>query len=117
MEEQIHILVVDDNLSIRRELMTLLKRESNFNLIENGASNGEEAIALCSAFNPHVVLMDLLMPVMDGVTATRIIHDFYPNIQVLIFSNAREEMIGEALAAGASDWLSKVTTPSYLIRI
>ena len=72
------------------------------------AVNGEEAVRLCDRLNPDVVLMDIVMPEMDGVTATRIIHQKHPNIKVVALSSYLDEsLVINTLQAGAIGYLLK----------
>jgi NarL family two-component system response regulator LiaR len=80
------------------------------------ASNGEEAVKLCHSLKPQVVLMDLMMPVMDGVTATRTIHDRWPDIRIIALTSFGEkELVEEALKAGAMGYLLKTVSAAELI--
>jgi len=75
------------------------------------ADNGEKAVALIEELQPNVILMDLVMPVMDGVTATRIIRHKFPNVQIVILTSTIDlEIIQEALDAGAKSYMLKNVT-------
>jgi NarL family two-component system response regulator LiaR len=79
------------------------------------AQNGAEALELCATTQPDVVLMDLLMPEMDGVAATQAIRERYPHIQVIVLTSTDEyDMIRRALAAGAEGYLLKNTNADDL---
>ncbi|HJZ45707.1 MAG TPA: response regulator transcription factor [Roseiflexaceae bacterium] len=107
MTNPIRVLVVDDHLVVRRGLATLLLAFNDLQLVGE-AQTGAEALALCATAQPDVVLMDLLMPEMDGVAATQAICERYPNIQVIMLSSCDEyDLIRRALAAGAEGYLSK----------
>jgi two-component system, NarL family, response regulator LiaR len=107
MTSSIRVLVVDDHLVVRRGLATLLLAFNDFVLVGE-AQNGAEAIELCATAKPDVVLMDLLMPEVDGVAATRAIRERYPNVQVLVLTSCNEyDLIQRALAAGAAGYLLK----------
>ncbi len=103
----IRVLVVDDHLIVRRGLAALLLAFSDMVLVGE-AQNGAEALALCPTCRPDVVLMDLLMPEMDGVAATHAIHERYPDIQVIVLTSSNEyDLVQRALAAGAESYLLK----------
>ena len=103
----IRVLLVDDQLMVRRGLATLLLAFDDI-LLVGEAQNGAEALALCATTQPDVVLMDLLMPEMDGVAATHAIHERYPAVQVLALTSFNEyDMVQRGLAAGAHSYLIK----------
>jgi DNA-binding NarL/FixJ family response regulator len=79
------------------------------------ASDGAEAVRLCEKYQPDVVLMDLMMPVMDGVTATRIIRERFPAINVIVLTSFKEkELVEGALQAGAVGYLLKTVSADEL---
>jgi NarL family two-component system response regulator LiaR len=103
----IRVLVVDDHLVVRRGLATLLLAFSDL-LLVGEAQNGAEALELCATVQPDVVLMDLLMPEMDGVEATHAIRARYPHIQVIVLTSMDEyDYVQRALVAGAEGYLLK----------
>ncbi len=103
----IRVLVVDDHIMVRRGLAVFLIRYDDLVLVGE-ASNGEEAIEKCAELQPDVVLMDLMMPVMDGITAIQLIRERYPNIQAIALTSFSEEKLVEnALQAGAIGYLFK----------
>ena len=105
--QTIKVLIIDDHAMVRRGLSTFLKVRPELDLVGEG-SNGEEALQLCQTLRPDVVLMDLKMPGMDGVTATRIITEKHPNIRVIVLTSFQEEdLIRKALGAGAISYLLK----------
>ena len=104
---RIRVLIVDDHTMIRRGLTTFLKVFDDLELAGEAAS-GPEAIQLCAGLQPDVVLMDMMMPEMDGATATRLIRKQFPSIQVLALTSFKEEIvIQSALQAGAIGYLLK----------
>ncbi len=106
-KEPIRILLVDDHDMVRRGIAVFLLTNDDLLLIGE-ASNGAEALEKCAALRPDVVLMDLMMPVMDGVTAIRLIRERYPHIQVIALTSFSEEkLIGTSLQAGAIGYLYK----------
>jgi two-component system, NarL family, response regulator LiaR len=103
----IRVLLVDDHLVVRRGLATLLLAFNDLRLVGE-AQNGAEALALCATAQPDVVLMDLLMPEMDGVEATHAIRERYPNIRVIVLTSMDEyDYVQRSLAAGAEGYLLK----------
>jgi two-component system, NarL family, response regulator LiaR len=103
----IKVLIIDDHAMVRRGLSTFLKVRPELELVGEGSS-GEEALQLCQSLQPDVVLMDLKMPGMDGVTATRIITEKHPKIRVIVLTSFQEEdLIRKALGAGAISYLLK----------
>lgn len=110
----IRIMLVDDQPVIRSGIAAFLSVYDEFKLIAE-AEDGEEAIRLCTQFSPDVILMDLLMPRMNGINATRIIRGRYPTIQILVLTNFIEtELVHDALAAGAIGYLYKNITAEDL---
>ena len=106
-ELPIRVLLVDDHDMVRIGLKTVLAASDDMTLVGE-ASDGEEAIRLCERFQPHVVLMDLLMPKMDGVTATEVIHKRWPQIHIIALTSFKEkEYVEGALKAGAISYLLK----------
>jgi NarL family two-component system response regulator LiaR len=100
-------MVVDDHTMVRRGLATILKIFDDLELVGE-ASSGQAAIQLCAQLQPDVVLMDMVMPDMDGATATRLIRKQSPRIQVLALTSFKEEiLVQSALQAGAIGYLLK----------
>lgn len=107
VENSIRVMIVDDHAMLRKGLAVFLMSYDDLKLVGE-AVNGQEAIALCEELRPDVVLMDLLMPIMDGVTATRHIREAYPETQVIVLTSFGEEMlIKDVLEAGALSYLFK----------
>ena len=103
----IRILIVDDQALFREGLRTLLSVQADFEIIGE-AANGEEAIRMSMQHQPEVVLMDLRMPVLDGVRATGRIHDLYPNCRVIVLTTFDDdELVFDGLRAGAIGFLLK----------
>lgn len=113
-EGLIRLLVVDDQPYIRDSLRIILEQESDFEII-GLAENGEQAVSFCERDQPHVVLMDLNMPGMNGAEATKLIKQKWPGIRVLILTTFQEaDMAVEALQHGADGYLLKSTEPQEL---
>jgi len=103
----VRVVVVDDQTVVREGLVTLLETLSGIEVV-GSASDGQAAIDLVSEVNPDVVLMDLRMPRVDGVEATRRIRADHPDTQVVVLTTyADEESIVGALRAGAIGYLTK----------
>jgi NarL family two-component system response regulator LiaR len=114
-EKTIRILLVDDHMVVRSGLSTVLAVYDDMELAGE-AGDGEEAIRLCERLQPDVVLMDLLMPKMDGVTATRAIKERWPRIVVIALTSFKEqEYVEGALKAGASGYLLKNISAEELV--
>lgn len=107
VSEQIRILIVDDHAVVRSGLSTFLLAFDDLELVGE-ATSGEEAITLCKQLNPDVVLMDLVMPGMDGAAATRKLRETCPNIRVIVLTSFPEEgLVQQALQSGAIGYLLK----------
>ena len=103
----IKILLVDDQPLFREGLRTLLSVHADFQVVGE-AGNGEEAIRLVRLLLPSVVLMDLQMPVLDGVAATRKLHEERPDCRVIVLTTFDDdEMVFDGLRAGAVGYLLK----------
>jgi NarL family two-component system response regulator LiaR len=107
MTEPIRVLIVDDHDMLRKGIATMLYTAHDLELVGE-ASSGSEAIELCARLNPDVVLMDLVMPEMDGATAIRHIHSNQPHIRIVVLSSfAEHNLIKSALEAGALGYILK----------
>ncbi len=114
MNRVIKILLVDDQSLFREGLRTLLEVQPDFQVVGE-ASNGEEALRLAATEQPDVVLMDLRMPVMDGVTATRRIRSLFPSVHVIVLTTFDDdETVFDGLRAGAVGYLLKDVTSEKL---
>jgi len=108
------VLIVDDHGMVRKGLMAYLKNRPDI-LVVGEARDGREAVNLCEQLQPGVILMDLLMPEMDGVDATRSIHQQWPQIQIIALTSFQEkELVQNALRAGAIGYLLKNITGDEL---
>jgi NarL family two-component system response regulator LiaR len=110
----IRLIIVDDHAVVRSGLSKFLKVNKDFQLVAE-ASDGQEAVQMVSLHKPDVVLMDLMMPGTDGVTATREIHKKYPQVKVIALTSFSEQnMVNGALQAGAIGYLQKNVTAAEL---
>ncbi|WP_299028954.1 response regulator transcription factor [uncultured Thermanaerothrix sp.] len=104
---KIKVLLVDDQALFREGLKTLLNSRPDFEVVGE-ASNGEEAIRLAHQLRPQVILMDLRMPILDGVQATQRIHTLLPDCRILVLTTFDDdEDVFEGLRAGAIGYLLK----------
>jgi two-component system, NarL family, response regulator LiaR len=110
----IKILLVDDHAVVRSGLSKFLMVNKDLKLVGE-ASDGAEAVQMVSFYKPDVVLMDLMMPGMDGITATREIKKKYPQVKVIALTSfAEQNMVQGALQAGAVGYLQKNVTAKEL---
>ncbi len=111
----IRVVLADDHPVVRRGLAAIVDLEDDIEVVGE-AENGKEALALISTCQPDVVLMDLQMPILDGVEATRLIRAKAPQVQVIILTTfADDDYIYEGVAAGARGYLLKDAPPDQLI--
>jgi DNA-binding NarL/FixJ family response regulator len=114
-ESQIRVLIVDDQALLRGSLRVLMETEPDL-IVVGEAGTGVEAIDLACARGPDVVLMDVRMPVMDGIEATRKITEFENPPKILVLTTFDlDEYVYSALRAGASGFLLKDTPPAQLL--
>lgn len=103
----IKILLVDDHTVVRSGLSKFLMVNKDLKLVAE-ASDGAEAVQMVALHKPDVVLMDLMMPGVDGITATREIHQKYPKVKIIALTSfAEQNMVQGALQAGAISYLQK----------
>ena len=115
MTKPIRILIADDHSVVRFGLATLLERRKDFQVVGE-AKDGEVAVAMAKSTNPNVVIMDLMMPHVDGAEATRLICEANPEIKVLILTSyATSADIVRAIDAGASGAIVKDADNAELI--
>jgi len=101
------VLIVDDDALIRDGLKILLELEPDFE-VAGTAANGQEAFALCQTLKPDIVLMDVRMPVMDGVLGTKLIKQHYESVKVVILTTFKDDAyIKAAVKAGAEGYILK----------
>jgi DNA-binding NarL/FixJ family response regulator len=110
----IRILLVDDQHIIRQGLKSMLECNCDMQVIGE-AENGQKAIEQIASLQPDIVLMDIRMPVMDGVAATRAISQQYPDTKVLVLTTFDDdEYVSQAMRLGAKGYLLKDTEPDEL---
>ena len=107
MMTSIRVLIVDDHAMVRRGLAAFIQAYDDLELIAE-AQSGEDAVRLCTVLKPDVVLMDLVMPGMDGPTATRVIRERSPETRIIALTSfPQEELVSRSLQAGATSYLLK----------
>lgn len=107
MTQRIRVMIVDDHLMVRRGMATFLGAAQDLELVGEAAT-GREAVRMCAQIRPDVVLMDLKLPELDGVSATRAIREANPEVRVIAVTSSHEdELVSEALRAGAIGYLLK----------
>jgi len=105
--QPIRVMLVDDHTMVRRGLATFLHAFDDLELAGE-AESGEAAIKLCAEVSPDVILMDMVMPDMDGAATTRLIRQKFPQVQVLALTSFKEgDLVKHALEAGAIGYLLK----------
>jgi NarL family two-component system response regulator LiaR len=113
---KIRVLITDDHAVVRNGLASFLLAYDDFELVGE-ARDGEQALVLAGQVRPDVVLMDLVMPGMDGATATRLIRQKYPEIQVIALTSFKEkDLVQSVIQAGAIGYLLKDLTAEDLAR-
>lgn len=115
MEKTIRVIIADDHEMVRDGIRGFLETESGFEIV-GIAENGKQAVALALNTYPDIVLMDLEMPVMNGIDAIRKIKPQNPEIKILVITSfSDDEKVFSAIKAGASGYLLKDTSPQQLI--
>jgi two-component system, NarL family, response regulator LiaR len=111
----IKVLLVDDHAVVRSGLGAVLLTHDDL-ILAGEASNGLEAVKLVEKLQPDVVLMDIMMPVMDGVQATKAIHEKWPQVKIIALTSFKEkDMVEGALKAGALSYLIKNVSADELV--
>ena len=109
------VLLVDDHTIVRQALHMMLRHEPDTEIVGE-ASNGREAVDLTRQLQPDVVLMDLTMPIMNGIQATRAIHAEFPGVCVIGLSMYDRDEQAEAMRdAGAMGYVTKAAAPAELL--
>ena len=115
MREKVTILIVDDHTVLRSGLRLLLEFQGEFQVVGEAAS-GEEALEQVRELSPDIVIMDLVMPGMDGLTAMLRIQESYPQVKVLVVTqHADRAYLSPALQAGASGYILKSASINDII--
>jgi two-component system, NarL family, response regulator LiaR len=114
--QPIRVMLVDDHTMVRRGLAAFLKAFDDLELAGE-AESGEAAIQLCAEVLPDVILMDMVMPDMDGATATHAIRQQFPQVQVIALTSFKEgDLVKNALEAGAIGYLLKDVSADELVQ-
>lgn len=115
MKNPISIGIIDDQPLIRQGFRYIASAQEDIEVIWE-AADGQEAVDLCASSKPDVLLMDVQMPIMDGITATEHILSQQPDIKVVILTTFdTEEYVFDGIRAGAVGYLLKDTSPEDLI--
>jgi NarL family two-component system response regulator LiaR len=115
-EQQINVLITDDQAIVRKGIRALLGTETDIKVIGE-AENGTEAVRQAESLQPDVILMDLVMPEMDGVEAIRSIKTHQPAARILVLTSfATDDKVFPAIKAGAQGYLLKDSSPEELVQ-
>ncbi len=115
-ESRVRVLIVDDHAIVRKGIRALLSEADSFEVVGE-AGNGQEAVLRAEETHPDVILMDLLMPGMDGIEATRQITSRQPKTRILVLTSfAADNKVFPAIKAGAAGYLLKDSSPDELVR-
>jgi NarL family two-component system response regulator LiaR len=113
-QKPIRVMIVDDHSMVRTGLSTFIQVKPDLELVGE-ARDGEKALLICERAKPDVILMDLVMPRMNGIQATRAVLERWPHIKVIALTSFQEkELVQEALQAGAISYLLKDVTMDKL---
>lgn len=111
----IKVIVVDDQNILKESLKFIIEQDPEIKVVALG-ENGNEALALCDRYLPDVILMDIKMPICDGITATKLIKSKYPTIKIIILTTFNDdENIKNVLANGADGYVLKDIRSNELI--
>ena len=114
-DDPIRIMIVDDHQMVRDGLKVFLSIYDDIEIVAE-ASNGKQAVELCTQALPDVILMDILLPELDGPAATRRIREIYPHIQIIALSNfVDEDRVQGMIQAGAIGYLLKDVNADQLV--
>ena len=116
MSVTIRVFIADDHPIVRRGIKNLLDTEANIEVVGE-ATNGRDAVAAVGQLKPDIVLMDLVMPVMDGIEAIRQLRESQPEARILVLTSfGTDDKVFPAIKAGALGYLIKDTAPEDLVR-
>jgi len=116
MEKLIRVFIVDDHAIVRKGIRALLSTEAGIEVVGE-AENGADAVRQAKVLQPDVILMDLVMPQMDGIEATRQITGQHPGMRILVLTSfAADDKVFPAIKAGALGYLLKDSGPEDLLR-
>ena len=114
--DRIRVMVVDDHPIMRNGLRDTLEASGRFEVVGE-AGDGDEAVRTVAELNPEVIVMDVIMPGMDGIDACREIMERQPDMRIMILTASTEEdAVIEAIAAGATGYLQKYSRPEELVQ-
>ena len=112
----IRIMLADDHMLMRMGLSTLIDCEEDMKIVGE-AKNGRQAVELAHALKPDIIIMDLMMPELSGAEATKLIHDAYPEIKIMVLTSfATSKEMSDAITNGADGALMKDTAADELIK-
>lgn len=110
------VLVVDDHAAVRRGVQSILQASTEWEFCGE-AVNGQEAVQLAEELKPEIIIMDVSMPVLNGLEATRIIHDTRPETKILVLTlHSSAELVRSAFRAGARGYVLKSDAENELVR-
>lgn len=113
MNQTFRIIIIDDHPHAREGIKQILEMDSDFEIVAEG-QNGQEAIALTEQHMPDIILMDINMPLMNGMEATKLIKEQYPYVKIVIVTVSDDiTNLFEALKRGAQGYLLKNLNPTY----
>jgi DNA-binding NarL/FixJ family response regulator len=113
--DALQILVADDHELVRKGVRAVLAEHAGWTVCGE-AVNGRQAVAMAKELHPDVIVMDISMPELNGLEATRQIHKALPNVEVLILTiHESDQLVGEVLAAGARGYILKADTSRLLV--
>ena len=115
-KSQIRIMLADDHVLMRMGLSTLVDCEEDMKIVGE-AKNGRQAVELAHALKPDIIIMDLMMPELSGAEATKLIHDAYPEIKIMVLTSfGTSKEMSDAITNGADGALMKDTAADELIK-
>lgn len=115
MENLIRVMIADDHDVVRRGLSVFLNGYDDLMLVGE-AANGADAIRLCNEIQPHVILLDMMLPDMDGIAVTRAVRSQNPNVQVVILTGSKDDiLVQSALQAGAIGYMLKNVSVAEMV--